>query len=201
MPVQAPTLPSRPQAPKAPPAPKPGPHHNLPRTIPKGAPAPQPKTQPVRTGPAVAVATLVVLNESNRCQPGVSIRAKKPDYPKNEKPRRRQRPCSGGKPQVEHEEKRRVIGHFSIPAKVTNGPLTDLQKIVRERTEQVAKKAGYEPGSGDMPIHSRLTEAKTGYQKFLDVIAKNCHYEVFMKEKKRKCTCPDGSPCRSTSRK
>lgn len=32
-------------------------------------------------------------------------------------------------------------------------------------------------------------------------IGKKCKYDVYLQEKRRKCTCPDGSPCKSTTKK
>lgn len=200
--LQPPPAPAPPKAPTRPPINTPTRlHHNVPRSVPTA----EPGVRPSRSGGISTAIGVAVLNNV-LCPIGTTIRAgKKPPQKSEKKPRRRQSPCQGGgEPQVEHRDRKRKIGYFSIN-KLTSGPTqARLRSVVDAKTRKVAKRAGYDLNRKNVRVIAELT----GPQGFLDQIgaffggtSEKCYYNVFAIEKRRVCTCPDGSPCRSTTRR
>lgn len=200
-----PTPNPQPPGPTAPPSSPPNqPHHTpprpTPRNVPTNAPSTQPQPQPL--GPALLVG-LALETVRQTCPTGKQIEAGKRRGPRNgnEEKKRRQRPCQGtGRPVVTYRPRRRRIGRFYITrssmAVGVNG-----ERLVKKKTEKAAKKAGYDPKRRGVQIESELDEPKTFLEKMNAAGPdKPCYYQVWAIEQRRICRCPDGSPCRRTTR-
>lgn len=204
-PVKSPDrVPSRPQL------------NRMPNSVPRGVPMPRPAVSPTPIGAVVAAATID--NELGVCRLGVQLGAKK-KFPRKDRDsgpnrRKRQRPCKSGKPKVEYVwEKRRRIGSFLLSKTFLGGGVAGKNQVDR-RTKITAEEAGYkvEKNASDPPIRITSELAKklpldAGWKervrlRLTPVAAiQNCLYLVYVEERRRKCTCPDGSRCRSTTRK
>lgn len=200
--LQPPPAPAPPKAPTAPPINAPTQtHHNVPRSVPTA----EPQARPSRSG-GLSVAVGTALLNQVLCPLGSRLKAGKGSPSKSEKkPRRRQSPCEGGgEPRVEHRDRRRKIGYFSINKLVGGLTQARLRSVVDSKTRKVAKRAGYDLTKRNVKIEAEIT----GPQGFIDQIgaffggaAEKCYYNVYAIEKRRVCTCPDGSRCRSTTRR
>lgn len=194
-----PTVPTDPRPPTNTPAAPPK-HHkppiNRPTVRPVSPPAPSPQVKPVDP-----ITTVIAIDVALRrgCHPGASEEAGPRRYPREETKKRRQRPCSGGSPQIEYEEKRRKIGRFNIPqsSQTLTGRAADA---IRVRLDVQARLYGYDPKGETFPTVARLDAPKSVSEKILAKVEGACYYQAWIIEKRRKCTCPDGSPCRKTVR-
>lgn len=183
-------------------------HHTPPRNIPTGTPATRPI--PVRVGPAIIVA-VGTLTDRISCPIGKDLKRRK-KFPKKGDPkkgepghRRRQRPCKGtGKPTVTFEEKKVKIGRFKVNKITSKLRPGSASLYVEKKTAQVAKKAGYvESEENPVKIIAEVSAPATAVEKLTVTLGGSdvCFYQVYAIERRRKCTCPDGSKCRSTTRK
>ncbi len=123
---------------------------------------------------------------------------------------------------MRYEEKSKYIGKFKTGKDRVGHPLNSSRKVTATDEYQAFLNENYpvESGVGIEPkeVKLRVTRiSSTDYKKlkekekdktldemfndFLEerVITQNtCFYRVDEISKRRKCTCPDGSPCRST---
>lgn len=152
----------------------------------------------------VGVMVYVEANERGRCLSGKRLNDLRKRVPrKDSKPVRRQRPCQGGEPQKTKKKKRTKIGRFylekgqSFFTAIGGDP-------VKRATYRVALEAGYRPRNSGRPvvIESELDKPRTFFERLIERLFKGtCFYQVYAIEEVTRCTCPDGSPCRSTTRK
>lgn len=202
----APPLPTNPTGTetKAPTSPGTGNHHDRPRVIPRTSPTNAPMTQPTMSpvGPIVITGLLEKTNRRN-CPLGSNTTARRRRRPNdgNDRPKRRQRPCQGsGKPIVEYRDRRRKIGRFSVNKGAGLFP-GGLQAEVDRKTKRTARKAGYNTKGDGVRIEAELDSPKTLLERVLNQSPEEkCFYQVYAIEKRRICRCPDGSPCRRTTR-
>lgn len=195
-----PTAPVKPSPPSAPPSPAPRPpipRNPFPTPTPVNIPNTLPQPKPIRVGPLVIVQVLVSVLA---CDPGKFTTAKK----KNDWPQRsglsprRQRPCKGGKPNVETRIEKRKIGRFNV-SKLASGRAASSAAYVQRQTERVAREAGFRVGGEGIKIYSELDSPRGWLEKIKDD-GTHCFYQVYAEIPRRVCTCPDGSPCRKTTR-
>lgn len=203
--------PSPPTIPVSPPAPPMNPHHAVPKmtplSVPGSTPAPSPAPAP---GPVPVIILIGTIIETVQCPTGREVPMRKPRKQGDEKKRRRQRPCpGGGKPRIEVKQRRRKIGRFWLPKLWTRalgvgaaGGGKSASAVVESRTRLTGYRAGYRGGSG-VRIVSELDKARTPTEAMISLMMGEdiCWFQVYAIEPRRECTCPDGSKCRSTTRR
>lgn len=200
-----PTLPGNPTVPSPvgnPTSPVPG--NGFPQTAPTRVPVNVPNVSPGGAGAAAGViVTLEVLRDLGTCDPGRRVRMNK-KFPRNgdEKKRRRQRPCQGGTPQRTKKKVREKIGRFFVAKSSGYGFLGTNAVLLK--TIAKGRQAGFrltEPKN--VKIESELSRPKGVWERIVTTLMRGdvCWYQVFAVREVTKCTCPDGSPCRSTTRR
>lgn len=209
-------------APPAPPPPKVSPRPQRQPgggKVPHPLPAPQPQKIPVL--PPVIV-TLIDIENSRQCPPSQDhevARCFTPGTPK--KGKKRQRPCGGAKPIVTFEERRRFKGVIFTPPRFpwSSNNLRDDDQVNEDlddlfppcETGQLSSKtiihfefAGLGYGSLDKQGQEWVDKNSSLFDKFRSepsgAINKGlCAYKVYEITQRRKCSCPDGSPCRKAN--
>ncbi len=174
-------------------------HHGPPKTIPRVIPTPVPQPQP-QTVPLGPVVVLIAAERAlaRKCLTGTETAVGK-NPPKGNQSTRRQRPCSGGDPEIRYEEKKRKIGRFSVAASQQRLAINP-EDYLRVRLRILARRAGYNINRSDFKAEAELDKARTFREAVMSSAAKTCHYQCYVFEKRRICTCPDGSKCRKTTR-
>lgn len=210
--------------PSNPPAAKPPSRAPSPRTsnlnIFKNAPGQIPGFRPstaLRSTPVALGVTVLVEVERNvtECLVGarLEVERKFPEVDRDKdtifRPKRkRRRPCHGtGKPTITYEfDPAREIGTFTLPraSKLwSKSQVKSRENLVKDKTLKVAEREGLEKGEGE-PVWSELSRPKSPLEiaRFYFLIAQGggeCFYRVYHRKKRRVCTCPDGSKCKSTT--
>lgn len=186
-----------------------------------GAPLPHPQPLPQSVPAGVAIIKIITDFESTKvCPPSQDHEAVK-CYPETgvlRKGRKRRHPCGGQSPIVSYVERRRFVGACLVPPR-WGWQSMNLRSIpeVEERLDEIYPdcKAGEEGskvvvrfvymGKGfdslsdkgkkwmkdNHPLETILKSGAPG-----GVFGSYCAYEIFEIGKRRKCQCPDGSPCR-----
>lgn len=189
--------------------------------VPKGIPGFSPKAALQVTPVSIGVTVLIEAERQvTDCILGKKTRAKK-TFPKIDRDketmmrpkRKRQRPCRSGKPKIEYvDDPPKEIGTFTYrrQSKLWSKAAKKAgDQIIRSKTEKVAEKAGFEINSEGERIYSELSRPETvkewaGF--LLNVVGGaadqgECFYRVYYVRRRRKCTCPDGSRCRGTTKR
>lgn len=153
----------------------------------------------------VGILIYVEANERGQCLLGSrDPNFRKPVPRKDSKPVRRQRPCQGGKPQRRVKRVKIKIGRFEIEKGRSFLTFIGVDPV-KNGAATVAFRAGYDRDEKGkvVTIIAELDRPRGFRETLLDRLFKGqlCFYQVYAIEPRNKCTCPDGSPCRSTTRK
>jgi len=197
-----------------------GPHHqpttrpvtipaNQPNQVPQTQPEPQPKKLPLKVATAVALATK---NRTVRCPLPKDYKVDKPSFPINDPAApmericyRRQKPCADGDPIITYTKRRRFLCTVAQPRSFRSTGALTPEKQLDKNIRACIKKSDLKISlSGKCEIEIVGPRPPKGFaESFRDTLLSNdgqgdCIYDVYLIQKRRKCTCPDGSKCRPT---
>ena len=186
------------------PAPQPIPQ---PRPAPRPIPVPRPVPAPSPVGPAVVVTVLDLVRACAFPVDGFRAVRTKKHQTSAESPR--QSPCPGqrGERKVTYRDRWRVLGFVASGKGGIIGPMPKRQAdFVLSEAKRLARRQGYDPSRDGNEVKVDLVDraeamAHPKRNPLLSDLTAECFYKVSIKERRRVCKCPDGSPCRSTRKR